>query len=252
LVAQAFRKYCVNLNKTNSRGLTACQEALRAGYTACVHAINFALAGKRPGSACKDVHSNDSVFLENVTPVPEVLRSPRSPRPRPDMRSPRPMTAAFLTRQDSYSTLTSSEEKRSNIFYPGRSDSRAQKRKFQNPLYFYGYKKNTDLIQCAPENDFRNTAEFVCKISHLPPGTPRLWPLVDTIECNGPWMGSSLNPVVPPPEPDQSEITEGWRHELKSIFRVYEHQCSPSWRSSRKLEFRPVTHGRVGNWNSDR
>ena len=214
-------RYCVNLNKTNSRGMTACQEALRAGYTTCAHAINFALAVKRPGSAIKDVRfgvpqldsstacssansnnkvranedekrprsgiaakenhhnisitvnsndslndsanlgtgrnvamdkenlpvvnrtncsdcgvdnpaptedSNDSVFLENVSPIREVVRSVSTPRSRSAMRSPRPMTAAFLTRQDSYSTLTSLEEKRSVISYPGRSDSRAQKR----------------------------------------------------------------------------------------------------------------------------
>ena len=221
-----FCRYCMNVDKTNTRGLTACQEAMRAGYTACAQAINFAVSAKRPCSATKDVRfaaptlkcpalcssssnnnninlssrsdedrklsgntgsakshhqptsdssngellnktspdgsncdiyvdegglsmvnrassvydggeniapptegSNDSVFTENLTPVPDVLRSVQSPRnSKTVVRSPRPMTAAFLTRHDSYSTLTSSEEKRSTVSYPGRADNRVRKR----------------------------------------------------------------------------------------------------------------------------
>ncbi|GFS05743.1 receptor-interacting serine/threonine-protein kinase 4 [Elysia marginata] len=331
IVAQAFRRYCVDLNKANCRGMTACQEALRAGYTSCAHAIDFALAGKRPASAPKDVRfhaltlqpsttcnsanyihnsslssgnsnqyasgqgklgnsqilysksdatllnktsnngsrdspffdkdrsalmsrtscceggdenaaptedGSDSVFIENVSSVQDVHRRTSSPRTSTAMRSPRPMTAAFLTRHDSHSTLISSDEKRSTISYPGRSANRARKRKSMNPLYSYGYKKDTDIIPCAPENDFRNTSEFVCKIAHLPPDITHHGPLTDTIDCNGPWMSSRFSSIS---EMDQAENKEGWRQELKSIFKVYEHQCSPSWRSGRKLEVRPVT-----------
>lgn len=107
-----------------------------------------------------------------------------------------------------------------------------------NPLYSYGYKKDTDIIQCAPENDFRNTSEFVCKISRLPLNLTPNGPLTDTIDCNGPWMRSKFSPTS---EMDQSDSRDGWREEIKSIFKVYEHQCSPSWRNGRKLEVRPVT-----------
>ena len=90
-------------------------------------------------------------------------------------------------------------------------------RKSQNPLYCYGYKKDTDVIQCAPESDFRNTAEFVRKIAHLPAGMTQSCPLMDTIDQNGPWMSETGSPVS---RLDQIGTKEGWRRELKSIFKV--------------------------------
>ncbi|XP_005108938.1 uncharacterized protein LOC101860604 [Aplysia californica] len=236
-LASACRKYKLSMHKTNLQGRTALEEAYFCGHGACAHAVEQVLLEKRPGSAIKDVR-----FADDVTVSPRYLAPPSN---HVTGRSPslRPMSAAFLTRRDSASSFTSVDDRKSSI----RSRSNLSLpvygyyRKTQSPLYALGYKNDKEVIPCVAENDFRNKPSYVFKMVHLP-YDPEDWDPVSSMDSSN--RTSTAWPESCSVSHTQHSVTPNdWRAELKLLFKVYENQCSASWRASRKWEpAPPVEH----------
>ena len=113
MLTKSYQKYKLDVSKVNSRGRSALEEAYHVGHGACAHSIEQLITGKLPaGAALKDVR-----FADDVTVSPLHLAAQTNARntlTRPQS-SPtvRPMSAAFLTRRDSSSSLASGDDRRS-------------------------------------------------------------------------------------------------------------------------------------------
>ncbi|CAG5116525.1 unnamed protein product [Candidula unifasciata] len=225
LLVQSYKKYRLKANKVNRQGKTAIEEALTCGNTACAGVIEEELAQDQQESTTKDVHfryrADIGSLTDNVTsqslPVLGTNKFRRS------------TSAAILNRRESSSSNNSSHKGRLLISSVGRLNNTKSgyTRKSSNPLYSKGYRRDEEIITCAPIRDFRNTPEYVCKLARLPYDS-NCWSHVTAKEDN-PWEDTS---IICQRQHNGSD----WRRELERLFKVYEHQCSASWRTSRQLD----------------
>nr|KAG5698299.1 hypothetical protein BaRGS_017001 [Batillaria attramentaria] len=105
----------------------------------------------------------------------------------------------------------------------------------QQPLL--PYEKNPDrVIHVASENDFRNTPEYVLKLTkmYFDPATfdtdslPILVKQPTSVRYDDPVEKKTSGPP-------------SWREEMRVLYRHYEIQCSPSWRNAAKPPLDPLT-----------
>lgn len=217
-IAQTFKRYRLSPNSRNNQGKTAFDEAVQTGNDACARVIQQEQTGRRPGcEVMKDVRFADSAVNSERS---EALDSWNVPAMRQG-RIPRPKSAVFITGRESASSFDSldgvrqTSDRKASLFHS----------KGKNPLYTYGCKNDNEVILCANEKDFRNKPDYVLKLVHMTSDPDRGDPVCSTNHNPG-WT-------------DQSQRTgslEDWRCQLKVLFEVYGHQCTPSWRSAKVPE----------------
>ncbi|KAK6989880.1 hypothetical protein BgiMline_013139 [Biomphalaria glabrata] len=218
LLIQSFKRYRISLSKRNHRGRTALDEALLSGHVPCTQVIQEELAAKQTGNLIKDVRFADSV-MNGVESGPE----------RHSERVLRPKTAAFPSRHFRAACIDVFDD-------PVRSSTKSMQintRKSGSSSSCKDYKRDEELIFCAPREDFRNTPEYVFRLVRVPydPSSVEPVSLHDTTYRSN-WTDSSSNSS----QSQQTTGAEDWRNQLKVLFQVYEHQCSPSWRTAKAAE----------------
>ncbi|BFY99514.1 hypothetical protein BsWGS_02554 [Bradybaena similaris] len=228
LLVQSCRKYCVKPNKANRQGKTALQLARTSGCAACARVIDLELSPDQQGNAIKDVHFTVNVGLDS--PADDLTSQSVPALGKSKFR--RATSAAILSRLKSSSSLSYARPGRSLLSSVSRSCSNLRSgypRKSSRPLYANGFRRDEEIIYCAPNGDFRNTPEYVCKLVRLPRETT-CWnhvTAVDLANSSRDWEGTTCQ---------SAQNGAGWRPELQQLFKVYEHQCSASWRTSKQWE----------------
>ncbi|XP_059178021.1 uncharacterized protein LOC131957307 [Physella acuta] len=224
-LVHSLRRYKLRLDKLNLRGNTAVDEALLAGNTRTAHVIQHAADEPRAGA---DVSADRvSECPSRVTNSVSLLKKRKILRPK-----------SALTSRDF--PADSSNGVRTSVSFSRPKSSHTPRRKAQRLLYSLGIRNEADVIVCAGRDDFRNTAEYVFKLVHLPhaPENGETVSLASSSRQSASrWTDSSSHI-----QSQYSSSSRDWRGEFKVLFQVYESQCSASWRLPKQPEVAPETH----------
>ncbi|XP_067679343.1 ankyrin repeat domain-containing protein 50-like [Haliotis asinina] len=159
-----------------------------------------------------------SLTESNLKSFSEETSSTRQPQ--------RPQTALLKRRR------TSTASSASSLSSGGRSQASMKctpRNKAPKRCFLPNAKNEDSIIRCVSLSDFRNTKEYVFKLTAVP---------YDGLEVERglPSIRRPQSAWTPRREAAYHADTEpfSWRTELKKLYVEYEFQCSPSWRDAAK------------------